>query len=289
MTIPLEALLRRVSRLAEQMFNAQGDIDPIWLVENAKGKQRILVVPVIAPTPLAAADEKERIAAKMRELFAENEVVRYARATEAWMLKEPEPVMTEEQAALRYAALGYTLANHPDRREIVQISGEDATEVLFAFRDVIRPAHGKPYLGKLGPIEQMECVESRWLGLLPNTAHAAALRERPPAEAPRYVRRSRDLPDDVGTVFVTAVPNAPIQLMGRRDPKTGELCMGSAIIRPPKDAPWPPADLPPCELVTGPEAEQLILSVHRGLTEDAEAEGLTLDEYMAKHHREREP
>jgi hypothetical protein len=60
-----------------------------------------------------------------------------------------------------------------------------------------------------------------------------------------------------------------------------------AVVRPPKDEPWPPVELSWVELVTGPEAERLILSVHRGLTEDAEAEGLTVDEYIAKHHRER--
>jgi hypothetical protein len=42
--------------------------------------------------------------------------------------------------------------------------------------------------------------------------------------------------------------------------------------------------------VTGPEAELLILSVHRWLTERAEAEGLTFDEYATKHfEREQDP
>jgi len=45
------------------MFDKQGDIDPIWLVENAEGEQRILVVPFIASTPLAGHEQKERIAA----------------------------------------------------------------------------------------------------------------------------------------------------------------------------------------------------------------------------------
>ncbi len=281
--VPLEALLRRVSRMAEAMFDKRGDIDPIWLVENAKGEQRTLVTPVVTPTPLAAADEKKRIITKMRELFAENEVVRYARALEAWTLKAPEPEMTKEQAALRYAAMGYTFANHPDRREVVQIDGEDATEVLHAFRDIIRPAHGKAYLGKLGPIERMEHVESQWLGLLPNAAHAAAARERPPApQSEKHVRFSSELPDNVSRVFVTAVADAPIQLLGRRDPATGELCVGSVMM--PKDAhKWPPSDLPSyTEVVTGPEAERLIVSIHRWLTERADAEGLTFDEYMAK-------
>jgi hypothetical protein len=42
------------------------------------------------------------------------------------------------------------------------------------------------------------------------------------------------------------------------------------------------------EVVTGPEAERLILSVHRWLTERAEAEGLTIEQFMAKYHEQPE-
>jgi hypothetical protein len=290
---PLDALIRRVSRMAEQMFDRHGDIDPIWLVETASGEQHTIVSPIIAPSPLAAAAEKDRIAAEMRNYFAENDVVRYACAKEAWTLADPErkQMPTTEQAALEYAAMGYTLANHPERREVVTIDAEDGTKFLTALRDIIRPAHGKPYLGKLGPIERFDgIVTSRWTGLLPSKEHAAALRERPSAEEPRRVRFSSELVDDVGRVFVTAVPNAPIQLTGRRDPATDELCVG-AVVGGPKHAPWPPPDTPNwIEVVTGSEAELLILSVHRWLTERAEAAGLTFDEYAAKHFkREQEP
>jgi hypothetical protein len=281
--IPLEALLRRVSRMAEQKFDKQGNIDPIWLVENAEGEQQVIVSPIVAPSPLAAHAVKGQIADKMRKLFAENNVVRFAHATEAWALEQP--VVTEEWDAMRYAAMGYTLANHPDRREVVQIHAEDDAEALHALRDIIRPAHGKPYLGKLGPIERMEQVESRWAGLLPNAAHDAARRERPVDPAPQRVRFSHELPDDVGTVFMTAVPGAPIQIIGRRDPATGELCPGS-IVRAPEDV---GTSLPPVpddvEAVTGPEAERLILAVHHWLSEQAEAEGMSFDEYAAKHEQ----
>jgi hypothetical protein len=290
MSVPLAALLRRVSRMAEQMFDKQGDVDPLWLIENADGEQTGLITPIITSTPLAAAEEKDRIAAEVRTLFAEKGIVRYARAMEGWKLVDYGKNMTKEQAAIQYAAMGYTLANHPDRRELVALDAEDGTEALTAFRDIIRPAHGKPYLGKLGAIERMDSVEGRWLGLLPDAAHAAAARERPPEPPPRYVRWSSELPDDVGTVFVTAVPGAPIQLTGRHDPANGELCVGS-IMRPGKDAPWPPPveELAWVEIVTGPEAERLILSVHGYLTAQADAAGLTFEEYMARNRERDEP
>src|SRR5262249_41274932 len=141
--VPLDALIRRVSRLAEQMFDKAGEIDPIWLVENASGQQQTLVVPIIASSPLAGAEQKDRIAADMREMFDENDIVRYARAVEAWTLESPKEV-TAEQLALQYAAMGYTYKDHPDRRETVVLDAEDETELLTAFRDIIRPAQGKP-------------------------------------------------------------------------------------------------------------------------------------------------
>src|SRR5207302_2309688 len=101
--VPLDALIRRVSRLAEKMFDKEGEIDPIWLVENAAGEQRTLITPVSAPTALAAADLKDRIANEMRKQFAENGVVRYACASEAWTLAEDRKDMTKERAALQYA------------------------------------------------------------------------------------------------------------------------------------------------------------------------------------------
>jgi len=174
----------------------------------------------------------------------------------------------------------------------VLFEAEDGTEVLTAFRDIVRPAHGKPYLGKLGAIERPRGLYGRWLGLLPSKGHAEALRERPQHNStllPR-IRNSNELPDDVGRVFVTAVPDAPIQLVGRRDPETGELCVVGALGPPRKDIPAPSGDDLPSyiEVVTGPEAERLILSVHRWLTERAEAEGLTIEQFMAKYHEQPE-
>ena len=76
----LEALLRRISRMAEQHFNRVGDIDPIWLVETASGEQNLIVSPIVAPDVLAAHDYKDRLAAKMRETFRKLDVVRYGQA-----------------------------------------------------------------------------------------------------------------------------------------------------------------------------------------------------------------
>jgi hypothetical protein len=283
--VPLEALLRRVSRLAEKYFDHHGEIDPMWLIESADGEQHVIVSPIVAPNALASHDYKDRLTEKMRETFRDLNVVRYARATECWTAPYGDAKMTDAQAALEYARLGYSLANHPERREIISIEAEDANELISAEREIIRPQHGKPYLGKLGAIERPTISRGRFHGLLPSAAQVQAQKEAPPEPEPQQVRFSRDLPDDVGTVFVTNVPNAPLQVMGRRDPATGELCV-SNIMHPPADASpdWVTnVVLPGVEIVTGQDAELLILSMHRWLTEQAIERGLTFDEYVRRN------
>ena len=44
--VSLEAMIRRASRMAEEMFAAQGNVDIFWLVEAAGGEQRTLVTPM---------------------------------------------------------------------------------------------------------------------------------------------------------------------------------------------------------------------------------------------------
>src|SRR5262249_6647147 len=197
--IPIDALIGRVSRMAEQMFDKQDDVDPIWLVESASGEQHTIISPIVAPSGLAAGDYKDKLAAKMRETFADLDVVRYARATECWMVKDPaiDPDSTEEQLGLHCAAMGYTLKNHPNRREVVKVEPDAGSELIPASRDITRPAPGKPYLGKLSAIERPTRATGRFLNLLPGKGYAEALRERPQHDStlPR-ICNSSELPDD---------------------------------------------------------------------------------------------
>jgi hypothetical protein len=286
MTAPLAALLRRMSRMAEQDFARHGELDPIWLVETAAGEQHTFISPIVAPNALAAANYKDLLAEKAREMFRDLDVVRYARAMECWAAPYTESDMTDEQVGLHYAALSYTLANHPARREMVLIQAEDETELLQAHREIVRPAPGRAYLGKLSDIERPTKMHGRLVGLLSSSAHAQAAKEASPASdlLPR-IRSSSELPDDVGRVFVTNVPDAPLQILGRRDPATGDLCFGSALWPLPGATALEPAlaklsfDV---EIVIGPEAERLILAVHRWLTEQANEQNITLEEFICR-------
>jgi len=50
-------------------------------------------------------------------------------------------------------------------------------------------------------------------------------------------------------------------VMGRRDPRNGDLCVSRYTWKPP-EVPWPGPDAP-FERITGPEAERLLDAVER--------------------------
>ena len=64
--VPLEAMLRRASRMAEQMFAAQGNVDTFWLVETASGDQLTLVTPIIPPPGCDPAQYKQTLRSRAR-------------------------------------------------------------------------------------------------------------------------------------------------------------------------------------------------------------------------------
>jgi hypothetical protein len=226
---PLDAMLRRASRMAEQMFNEDGEVTMFWLIETAAGEQLTLVTPMAFPPGISAVEAKLRLREKLRELFKERDVVRYASAMEAWTVERGD-----HQGPV---------AQHPQRREIIIISVDDGVEFIVAPRDIIRPPHGKAYLGKLGTIVKQSAPKGRFTKLLND------------------VRPSSELADDEGTVFVTNVPGSLIQIIGRRGP-TGELFAGSVAASPDERKVQEAAAMG-VEIVTGPEAERLIAGVQR--------------------------
>jgi hypothetical protein len=83
MTIPLEAMVRDASRMAEQMFDEDGAIDMFWLIDTPAGIIGALS-PVIAETSTEASQRKDAIVEAMRDLLREHDATRYVRVAEAW-------------------------------------------------------------------------------------------------------------------------------------------------------------------------------------------------------------
>jgi hypothetical protein len=75
------------------------------------------------------------------------------------------------------------------------------------------------------------------------------------------LRSSSELADDEGRVFLAYAPPRTLMVMGRRDPRNGDLCVSRYTWKLP-EVPWPGPDAP-CERITGPEAERLLDAVER--------------------------
>jgi hypothetical protein len=149
--VPLEAMLRRASRMAEQMFDEDGEVTSFWLAENAAGEQETIITPMVFPGGVDADEAKRMLAAKMREHFKEHNVVRYVFASEAWAAGKDWRGRPSED---------------PQRKEAVVLSAEDGCKCLSAMRDIVRPQNGKPYLTKLSDIQQQKQTGGRLADLL---------------------------------------------------------------------------------------------------------------------------
>jgi hypothetical protein len=234
----LDALLRRASRMAERMFDKDGEVTCFWIAETAAGDQQTIITPMSFPPEVPTAEAKQVLAQKMRDHFKEHDIVRYANAVEAWTVPEED----------RVGPYPGSLADHPRRREIVAINADDGRHCLLTTRDIIRPQTGKPYLAKMSKIKRIEQPKGVLMDLLND------------------IRSSSELADDEGTVFVTNVAGAPFQILGRRGP-SGKLFVGWVFTpgKPVEQAYQECADAmgAKMEIVTGPEAERLIAGVQR--------------------------
>jgi hypothetical protein len=69
------------------------------------------------------------------------------------------------------------------------------------------------------------------------------------------LRSSSELADDEGRVFVAYASPRTLMVMGRRDPRNGDLCVSRYA--------WKLPEVPWLERITGPEAERLLDAVER--------------------------
>ncbi len=240
--VPLDAFLRRASRIVEKRFDETGEVPPSWFLVTASGQTHAVVTPFLATGEDPFADNaKRRGIAFMRDYFREHDAVRYAHVAEAWMGTKPALVRPTMD---------------PNRIEIVSLIVEDRDGACSGTREIIRPANGKPYLGKLELADESPKLGYSKFGNL-------LYQPRP--------RSSDELPDDEGTVFVTNVPDAPFQIVGRRGP-AGELFVGS-LMHPPAGkttlSPEEVATAPHVEVIAGHEAQKLISDVMNWLPKEA--------------------
>jgi hypothetical protein len=160
---PLDALVRRLSQEAEELFNETGGIEMIWLVEAPAKGQTLIMTPLVPP-PGQMREAKDALAEGMRALFRKFGVTRYVDVAEMWVVRRARE-LGEPQGSL---------ADDPDRREVMMFNADDGFECLVAMREIVRPQHSKPYLSKLSKIEHLNRrdAQGRFCDLLPSPTKA---------------------------------------------------------------------------------------------------------------------
>jgi hypothetical protein len=127
----LQEFVTGCSEAAAKVFHLRGHISPMWHVVTRDGKH------LMTPSPCPYKDDAVAPGEDVEALNA------------------------------RSRMLTGSLAHHPDRVEVLMLSGEDENTGLCTARRVIhRPPHGKAYLGPL-EIDTPTSSEGRMVGLLP--------------------------------------------------------------------------------------------------------------------------
>jgi hypothetical protein len=135
MTAPLEDVLHHAAQMAEQMFDKDGRIDPLWLIETAEGERHMVTTP--HPPGMSSQEFMSALWEMMfGVVFKKLGMVRYARAASV-VVVDDEPVI----APLRYE---------------IALEADDGCEILRAVREIIWPPSGKPYLAKMSAIARFE-------------------------------------------------------------------------------------------------------------------------------------
>jgi len=127
MTNDIDALVRRMSRIAEKLFKEEGGFPPMWLVDLTDGKQELYGTPF----NFDGREQKDAMGRELGRIFQSKGVWRYACALECWTSRGPGKPSLD-----------------PDRKETVIIYAEDQTTERLGLRDVIRTGD-VAYLTKL--------------------------------------------------------------------------------------------------------------------------------------------
>ena len=145
----LRTMIEVASRLVEKRFRQTGRILRLYHAVDATGE---FVVPRLS-------NDKDIDAMFVRALFEQRKVVRYILIDEAWVLDRKRGGPNAIPAAEMEWINQHGLEHHPDRREIVLISGEDKSgERLIGQRFILRPEHSR---ATLSPLEIIDMIAGR--------------------------------------------------------------------------------------------------------------------------------
>lgn len=149
----LESIFDHGKETAKYIFDMQGDIKPMWIVETKDGDR--------VPMMVEITSNKDEVAEAVKKALKKLKAVRYVSILEAWAIE------TKDQKIPESLLLGAPVSQHPDRREIVAIFAQDKVEgCMSGMFYILRPEIGKPRLSGFKEYPKSDKHEGRFVNLL---------------------------------------------------------------------------------------------------------------------------
>jgi hypothetical protein len=129
----LEELYAKQIEFCRKIFDECGEVQPMWVGQSNDNE----LYPISAV--FGSPEEKEEIGETLRAIFKRFDVIRYVSMLDSWM------VISEKD---KYVP-GTRPSEHPDRIEVILITGEDGENEIFGYFRIIRGEEGeKPRLSE---------------------------------------------------------------------------------------------------------------------------------------------
>ena len=154
----LEELIRHGAEFAADCFKQTGHLEPMWICETHSGDLMI----VGGDMPSHIGNDRNKLAAMLKAAFRAHGVVRYVFMTEAWALDCEGQSREDLPASIR---AGASIESHPDRREVISLTGEEKGRHLMGTMYILRPERGPAKLTKFELFDG-DKIEGRFSGLL---------------------------------------------------------------------------------------------------------------------------
>jgi hypothetical protein len=144
----LEELFKHGQKAAKEIFDAQGEVLPMWVAEDQDGR----LAPIITP----GMDDKDEIAEYVRKCLKLIGAVRFVSLLESWVVEFDKDDEIPEDGKV---------SNHEDRRECIFVFAEERGRQMGGMYYILRPEHGPPKLSKFEQLQD-HGNEGRFVGLL---------------------------------------------------------------------------------------------------------------------------
>lgn len=153
--INLNELFEKQLDFCKKIFAECGEVQPMWVGQAEDGT----LIPITGV--FGSSEEKDAAAEAIRSIFRKFKVIRYVSMLESWMVSAHK----DQLKTIKYTPP----SQHPDREEVIIVTGEEAGQGIFGFYKIIRKDGEKPTLSEFERHDDANSGlgEGRFSNLLP--------------------------------------------------------------------------------------------------------------------------